>query len=124
MFERRLRRANGWSAQQPLLAEAAYEQQVIQDAARRWQTNRLTAKALVLFVPIPQCTGKDDDPNWTRAQTDDFFVMTVEAIDGLRRRIREELNARREVWRYRAAIGFGFLGTLAGILTALSKWLG
>jgi hypothetical protein len=122
LYNRLIANEPNWAEKQHIMAEASFERGCVFENWSEWQGEKLRTKARRMFIPTPRITGKDEDPNWIQSQQSGKYYMSVEAIDALRRRIREEEDAKRKTWQFRAAMTFGALGSIAGVGT-LANWV-
>lgn len=115
IYVRFIANATGQEREQ-LAAEWALERTLIDERHRGIETERLQRAADRFYVPLPVLASD----NWERGPTGTWY-LTPEGAEQVRRAIYEERKRRQEIWVPWIAAAVGVIGTLTGLILALTK---
>ncbi|MBA7641093.1 hypothetical protein ES703_48765 [subsurface metagenome] len=99
-----------------LIADAAFETEMIEEEMSSIVTNRLHRKARHLFLPVPKFEEKG---MWEQGRNMGHWYLTPNGITKIRGLIREETAARRKAVLEWVAPFVGIIGAITGLLAVI-----
>ncbi len=113
------REKEDWDEEQAIASTMLFEMDMLHDEINRLQHNYVTSQAKRLLIPIPDFSTTSTD--WKRSETDGRWALSDENLARIAREVRQERRERLElVFLWPSAL-IGFIGGIAGIVSAFLK---